>query len=109
MTDSLPRRRFLAALAGLFAAGAAAPSILGRLRRDPVTEWADNGPLVLRDNVFYDEPPVWVTMHTNQGTYRAPIIDGVADFTHMTPHSGALWIYAVDANGSPWIPAQIKL
>src|SRR5690348_3786580 len=104
--DSLPRRRFLATLAGLCATGAALPSILARLRRDP---WADNGPLVIRDSVFVDESPIWVTLHTNQGTYKAPIIDGVADFTHMVPHGGPLYVYAVDANGNPDVPASIRL
>ena len=104
--DSLPRRRFLTTLAGLCATGAALPSILARLRHQP---WANNGPIVIRDSHFVAESPVWVTLHTNQGTYKAPIIDGVADFTHMVPHGGPLYIHAMDANGSPYIPAQLKL
>lgn len=103
------RRGFLASLGAIVVAGSAAPSILARLRRPSV---ADDGPIIFRDNVLTApaERSVMVTMTTSAGTYRAPIVDGVADFSHVIPKSaGWMRITSVYANGSPWIPGQIKL
>jgi hypothetical protein len=105
------RRGFLAAFAGLVVAGRAAPAILAKMRA-PSWETADPdavvGPVLMRHNTVY-APAQCVTLTTSHGTYRAPIVDGVADFAHVLPKGRHYVVTAMDANGSPVVPCQIRI